>query len=171
MITSVNELVRRMEKLGIETASIEREAIVDAAETAKVIFERVGGQYTIRGRGGRQVRLRAAVGSIERVGRGTRAIVKPYPKGFWLLVEKGSKAHIIAKGARNNRRRRSAEIPMATPYGPKMAVLNHKGHGPIGHPWETGKEEARRAVTRLFPNVVAREVHAEFKHTRRRRRR
>lgn len=136
---------------------------------------RRGRRYTLRGRGGRQVPLTAAT-DIKTFGGDPVGRVRGVPEGFWAIIQYGAGPHIIARNVTRAGRRQSIKTttrraasgqstgalqPIRTPYGPRQFV-RHRGHGPVGHPWDGAMLEAPRIVGDALQEEQTRQLVAAF---------
>ncbi len=152
------------------------EAVERSTKKLGVVVEAEGRRFHIKGRGGKKVPLGAKTdvrGFNGANGLVVTGAVRGIPEGFWTIVEYGSAPHTIvrAKQGENGRRRKVSEksllkrITEGTALNDVPLLSNgkggnfvaayalHKGHDPLGKPWE--------ASMRLGAPLVANEMQYE----------
>lgn len=119
-------------------SGVDRKILEQAAdrfdEVAREAAARVvgyGGVMHLHGRRGRRIPVKMTTKS--KVGNEV-LFIDGVPKGIWIWLEDGTKAHRIPKG-----RRRKPKFLKAPSYG-------HPVRGPIMHPGSTGRRAWTRAV-------------------------
>lgn len=139
---TVPELAAQMKAKAKEAAD---DAILAAGKHARVLIANEGARHFVRARRTRKpIRLGAKLGP-----RTSKQIyVDASPKGFWVIIEKGSKFHRIERRFTGSGRNRRARL-LRTPYGPRPYVL-HPGHRSIAHPWEQAMMKVRTMPATVF---------------------
>ena len=156
-----------------------RQLIVPLANAMRDQLLIEGGKYHIRGHTGEKFPLRAKVG-IPQNSRGNSQIsrsVAGTPPGFWAIVNRGSRKHLIAGRYRKNGNRFTAKgatsafmkpVSMKTygNFGRMASPVNvlgrskgskdgwaqyvvHPGHGPIGRPWRIALDRGEQIMWRM----------------------
>jgi hypothetical protein len=135
-----------------------------AAEACAEIVRKNGARFHIKGRSGKAFELGAKIEGLRISGNTGQAyvIVKADPAGFWKLIEKGAKPHMIRpKRARRGRGRgrgkgqgRVTAAVFASGYEHPVREVHHPGTGPIGHPWEMAMAETQRVAVGIYQKTI-----------------
>lgn len=180
-MSSGNDAVfRRLDRLVAEVRDIPKQAVGEVGAIVKLAHEvevaRVtGGDRMLSGMGNK-ARLTAQV--IPRPSGGSAsAVVQPYPKGQWAIVEEGAKQHLVGSRRSGSRRRLKEAFAARSLGGLRDADFGFLGNpargfaatAPVVHPgsparpsWVKGRRRAEplaaRAVGRLHRRALVRSV-------------
>ena len=124
-----------------------------AAEAARAALSRSGSRFRLKGRTGRRFALGAKVDGPHAYGGNVYAYVIADPAGFWHLIEKGAKPHVI-QPRRRGRRGSGSKKALAVPGYGYFAKVHHPGTGSIGHPWQIGVQVAKKVAPEVYSQVM-----------------
>lgn len=145
-----------MKKLGTATATSQTVAIKSLGAQAKRLHDESGAHYHVKQRRkpGQPVKYAQLKTSAVYLGGGQIKIA-PFPAGFWVIIEQGTKPHLIlpqeAKAKGRGARRKNSIARFLRDSGYSTGVLHlsgdryvtgavhHPGAGPYAKPWAAAK--------------------------------
>ena len=137
---------------GQRIQGVQPKAVKAAAEVAAIAIRQAGSRYHFKGRSGGRFALGARVEGPYGYAGNFIAYVKADPAGFWAMIEKGTRPHVITP-RRRGRRGSGGKKVLSTPYG-FFPIVHHPGTGPVGHPWQVGVAKARLASAKAYEREV-----------------
>jgi hypothetical protein len=146
--TSAAAFGNHVSQYGVKIERAQPGAVKAAAEVAAAAIRQSGAKYKVKGRSGGKFKLGAKVDGPYGFGGNWIAYVRADPAGFWALIEKGAKPHII-KPRRRGRRGAGGKKALSFDGG-AFAIVHHPGTGSIGKPWEIGVAKAGLVASQAY---------------------